>query len=229
MVTDGYAALLRRIVTRRMLTWLIVMSFCYAIYAVNTHLATGFIPGEDQGIIYAVLQTPPGSTLEYTNAKSLELEAIAKEVKEVTSITSLAGYEVLTEGRGSNSGTCIINLRDWSERKRTARQLITVLEERSRKISNVKLEFFEPPAVPGFGTAGGISMLVLDKTFSADYQRLGEVTNKFMETLKKRKEVTNLFTFYAANYPQYEVIINNNVAMQKGRSIKAAMDNFNIL
>ena len=50
-----------------------------------------------------------------------------------------------------------------------------------------------------------------------------------MAALKKRKEVTNLFTFYAANYPQYELIINNDMAMQKGVSIKTAMDNLNIL
>ncbi len=228
-VTSGYAAIVRRIAARRVLTMAVVGGFAAGIVLVNTQLATGFIPGEDQGIIYAVLQTPPGSTLEYTNAKSQELEAIAKEIKEVTSVTSLAGYEVLTEGRGSNSGTCIINLKTWSDRKRTARQIIVDLEEKCRQMSNVKLEFFEPPAVPGFGTAGGISMLVLDKTFSADYQRLGEVTEKFMAALKKRKEVTNLFTFYAANYPQYELIINNDVAMQKGVSIKAAMDNLNIL
>ena len=228
-VTGRYAAFLHRIVTRRALTSFIVIGFGYAIYVVNTQLATGFIPGEDQGMIYAVLQTPPGSTLEYTNAKSRELEAIAKEIKEVSSVTSLAGYEVLTEGRGSNAGTCIINLKDWSDRKRTARQIIVDLEEKCTRMSNVKLEFFEPPAVPGFGTAGGISTLVLDKTFSADYQRLGEVTENFMAALKKRKEVTNLFTFYAANYPQYELIINNDVAMQKGVSIKTAMDNLNIL
>ena len=228
-VTGGYAAIVRRIATRRTLTMAVVGGFAAGIVVVNTQLATGFIPGEDQGIIYAVLQTPPGSTLEYTNAKSQELEKIAKEIEEVTSVTSLAGYEVLTEGRGSNSGTCIINLKTWSDRKRTARQIIVDLEEKCRRMSNVKLEFFEPPAVPGFGTAGGISMLVLDKTFSADYQRLGEVTDKFMAALKKRKEVTNLFTFYAANYPQYELIINNDVAMQKGVSIKAAMDNLNIL
>ncbi len=228
-VTGGYAAILRRIATRRTLTLAVVGCFAAGIVGVNTKLATGFIPGEDQGIIYAVLQTPPGSTLEYTNAKSHELEEIAKEIQEVTSVTSLAGYEVLTEGRGSNSGTCIINLKTWADRKRTAREIIVDLEEKCAKISNVKLEFFEPPAVPGFGTAGGISMLVLDKTFSADYQRLGEVTEKFMAALKKRKEVTNLFTFYAANYPQYELIINNDVAMQKGVSIKTAMDNLNIL
>jgi HAE1 family hydrophobic/amphiphilic exporter-1 len=228
MVTGGYAAILRRIVTRRALTLVVVGGFTAGIVVVNMGLATGFIPGEDQGIIYAVLQTPPGSTLEYTNAKSHELEAIAKEVEEVTSVTSLAGYEVLTEGRGSNAGTCLINLKNWTERKRTAVQVIQELQERCRQMSNVKLEFFEPPAVPGFGTAGGISVLVLDKTFSANYQRLGEVTETFMDALRKRKEVTNLFTFYAANYPQYELIINNDIAMQKGVSIKAAMDNLNI-
>ncbi len=217
-VTRGYAAIVRRIATRRMLTLAIVGGFAAGIVVVNTQLATGFIPGEDQGIIYAVLQTPPGSTLEYTNAKSQDLEKIAREIEEVSSVTSLAGYEVLTEGRGSNSGTCLINLKNWSDRKRTARQIIVDLEERCRRMTNVKLEFFEPPAVPGFGTAGGISMLVLDMTFSADYQRLGEVTDKFMAALKKRKEVTNLFTFYAANYPQYELIIDNDVAMQKGVS-----------
>jgi HAE1 family hydrophobic/amphiphilic exporter-1 len=228
-VTGGYAAIVRRIATRRVLTLAVIGAFAAGIVAVNTRLPAGFIPGEDQGIIYAVLQTPPGSTLEYTNAKSQELEAIAKKIEGVTSVTSLAGYEVLTEGRGSNSGTCIINLKEWSQRKQTARQLIVELEEKCQKISNVKLEFFEPPAVPGFGTAGGISMMVLDKTFSGDYQRLGDVTDKFMAALKKRKELSNLFTFYAANYPQYELIINNDVAMQKGVSIKAAMDNLNIL
>jgi HAE1 family hydrophobic/amphiphilic exporter-1 len=227
-VTAGYASILKRIVTLRTLSMAVVGAFAVGIVVVNTQLATGFIPGEDQGIIYAVLQTPPGSTLEYTNAKSHELEAIAKEVEEVTSVTSLAGYEVLTEGRGSNAGTCLINLKTWTQRKRTARQIIQDLEEKSRRMSNVKLEFFEPPAVPGFGTAGGVSMLVLDKTFSGNYARLGEVTEKFMSALRKRKEVTNLFTFYAANYPQYDLIINNDIAMQKGVSIKAAMDNLNI-
>jgi len=227
-VTAGYAAILRRIVTRRVFTLAVVGVFVFGMVLVNTRLPSGFIPGEDQGIIYAVLQTPPGSTLEYTNAKAEALEGIAKELKEVTSVTSLAGYEVLTEGRGSNAGTCIINLKNWSERKRTARQIIEDLEERCLKLTDVKLEFFEPPAVPGFGAAGGFSMRVLDKTNTSDYQRLGEVTKEFMDALAKRKEVKNLFTFFTSDYPQYELVINNDVAMQKGVSIGKAMENLNI-
>ena len=228
-VTGGYAGLLRRIVTRRALTSFVIIGFGVGIFVVNSHLPSGFIPLEDQGMIYGVIQTPPGSTLEYTNSKSHELQAIAKKIEGVTSVSSLAGYEVLTEGRGSNAGTCLINLKPWSERKLSSKQIIEELDIRGREIANVKLEFFEPPAVPGFGAAGGFSTRVLDKTNTMDYQRLGEVSEKFMAALKKRKEVKGLFTFFASNYPQYELVIDNDVAMQKSVSIGTAMDNLSVV
>lgn len=228
-VTSAYAAFLRPIVTQRMLTLLIIGGFCFAIYAVNTQLPAGFIPLEDQGMIYGIIQTPPGSTIEYTNSKSRDLQEVAKSIDGVNSVSSLAGYEVLTEGRGSNAGTCLINLKPWSQRKMTSKQIIAELEHKCRTMTNVKLEFFEPPAVPGFGAAGGFSVRVLDKTNSMNYQALGDVTQAFMDKLEKRKEVKGLFTFFASNYPQYELVIDNDVAMQKGVSIGKAMDNLSIV
>lgn len=228
-VTGGYAALLRPIVTQRMVTMGVIGAFGAGVFAVNTTLPAGFIPLEDQGMIYAVLQTPPGSTIEYTNSKSHELQAIAKKIPGIGSVSSLAGYEVLTEGRGSNAGTCLINLKSWADRKMTSKQIIERLEHDCKELSDVKLEFFEPPAVPGFGAAGGFSTRILDKTNSMDYKRLGEVTDKFMAALGKRKEVKGLFTFFASSYPQYEIVIDNDVAMQKGVSIGKAMDNLSIV
>src|SRR4029077_2995533 len=104
-VTGIYATIVRHIISRRVLTVAIIGAFCFGILTINKVLPSGFIPLEDQGMIYGILQTPPGSTLEYTNAKSHELATICKELGEVTSVASVAGYEVLTEGRGSNSGT----------------------------------------------------------------------------------------------------------------------------
>ncbi|WP_339909517.1 efflux RND transporter permease subunit [Symmachiella dynata] len=228
-VTAGYAAILGRIITLRLVTMLVIGAFAYGILAVNEVLPSGFIPLEDQGMIYGIVQTPPGSTLEYTNSKCHELQAICEEMDEITSVSSIAGYEVLTEGRGSNAGTCIINLKPWADREATSKQIIEKLEEKGQEIANVKLEFFEPPAVPGFGAAGGFSVNLLDKTNSGDYQALGEQTDNFMEALSKRKELKGLFTFFAANYPQYEIIIDNDVAMQKGVSIRDAMDNLSIV
>ncbi len=228
-VTGGYAWILRGLVTQRLLTMLIVTGFGVGIFLVNIVLPSGFIPLEDQGIIYGIIQTPPGSTLEYTNSKSHELQAICKGFDEITSVSSIAGYEVLTQGRGSNAGTCIINLKPWAERNLTSKQIIEELEEKGREIGNVKLEFYEPPAVPGFGAAGGFSLNLLDKTNSGNYELLGKVTDAFMEALSKRKELKGLFTFFASDYPQYEVVIDNDVAMQKGVSIADAMDNLSIV
>lgn len=228
-VTGIYAGLLRRIIGLRFFTMTVIGVFVYGIFVVSRVLPTGFIPQEDQGMIYGIVQTPPGSTLEYTNAKCHELQKICKELAEVTSVSSIAGYEVLTEGRGSNAGTCIINLKPWAGRERTSKEIIEELEEKGREIANVKLEFFEPPAVPGFGAAGGFAVNLLDKTNSGNYEALGEETDRFMEALSKRKELKGLFTFFAANYPQYEILIDNDVAMQKGVSIRDAMDNLSIV
>lgn len=228
-VTGTYAKFLGLVVKQRFITALIIGAFSVGIYLVNNVLPSGFIPLEDQGIIYGIIQTPPGSTLEYTNSKARELQAICKELDEISSVSALAGYEVLTEGRGSNAGTCIINLKPWADRKLTSKEIIEELEKRGQAISNVNLEFFEPPAVPGFGAAGGFSVNLLDKTKTGDYAALGEVTDKFMAALGERKELKGLFTFFAANYPQYEIIIDNSAAMQKGVSIADAMNNLSIV
>jgi HAE1 family hydrophobic/amphiphilic exporter-1 len=231
-VTNLYAGrIVRPIVARRVLTIAVVAAFAMGIVGTSATVPKGFIPGEDQGMIYAVLQTPPGSTLEYTNAKSQELERIAEEIDGIASVTSVAGYEVLTEGRGSNAGTAIINLEDWSERELTSAEIIEALEEGTAEMTDVKLEFFEPPAIPGFGAAGGLSLRLLDQTQSStpDYERLGEINDQFMAALEERPEVGSQFTFYASDYPQYELVIDNDIAMQKGVSIEDALNNLNIL
>ncbi len=227
-MTGKYVGLLKMIVSRRVLTFLILAAFCVGIAYENKILPAGFIPNEDQSTIYAIIQTPPGSTLEKTNEVSRRLQKICEEVEGIESVSSLAGYEIMTEGRGSNAGTCLINLKPWSEREHNVKEIMEELEVASKGLG-ATVEFFEPPAIPGFGTSGGFSMRLLDKTTDTDYREFDKINKEFMENLGKRKELTGLFTFFAANYPQYELEIDNKLAMQKGVSIGKAMDNLNIM
>ncbi|WP_026993731.1 efflux RND transporter permease subunit [Flectobacillus major] len=227
-LTGKYVGLLRLIVNRRVLTFGILLAFSFGIFGITTILPSGFIPSEDQGMIYAIIQTPPGSTLERTNDISGKLQEIIQQVEGVQSVSSIAGYEVLTEGRGSNAGTCLINLKPWDERKHSVNEIIYELEERAKEIPGATIEFFDPPAVPGYGAAGGFALQLLDKTNSGDYKQLERVKNDFMKELEKRKELTGLFTFFSANYPQYEIEIDNQLAMQKGVSIGNAMNTLSI-
>jgi HAE1 family hydrophobic/amphiphilic exporter-1 len=163
-----------------------------------------------------------------TNKVAEELQQICEEVDAIESVSSLAGYEIMTEGRGSNAGTCLISLKPWSDREMSVHEVMELLEERTHNMGAV-IEYFEPPAVPGFGSSGGFSLRLLDKTTTTDYQEFDIVNNNFVNALKERKELSGVFTFFAANYPQYELEIDNKAAMQKGVSIGKAMENLNIL
>lgn len=227
-LTGRYTSIIKALVTRRVVTILSLFAFVAGTIGFNHILPTGFIPGEDQGQIYAIIQTPPGSTLEVTNEVARELQTLALDVEGVSSVSSLAGYEILTEGRGSNAGTCLINLKDWANRDQTVEEIIEELEAKTHHLGAV-VEYFEPPVVPGYGASSGLSFRLLDKTNTTDYQEFDEINQAFMDELSKRKELKGLFTFYAANYPQYKIEIDNQAAMQKGVSIGKAMENLNIL
>jgi HAE1 family hydrophobic/amphiphilic exporter-1 len=227
-VTGKYTKFLTLIVNRRVITYGILIAFGFGIAGINKILPAGFIPSEDQGQVYAIIQTPPGTTLERTNEISRKLQHLAKEVEGVSSVTSLAGYEILTEGRGSNAGTCLINLKDWSDREHSVKEIVEELEEKTKDLP-ANIEYFEPPAVPGYGTSDGFSVRLLDKGSDVDYQEFDRVNADFLAALKKRKELEGLFGFYSAKYPQYEIFVDNALAVQKGVSVGAAMENLNIM
>jgi HAE1 family hydrophobic/amphiphilic exporter-1 len=227
-VTDGYVLLLRTIAHRRWVTAGLWLLFSAGILVLGSLLPTGFIPSEDQGMLYAIVQTPPGSTLERTNDISRQLQDLVMQVEGIQSVSSIAGYEVLTEGRGSNAGTCLINLKPWSEREHTVQEIIYELEEVAKALPGATIEFFDPPAVPGFGAAGGFALQLLDKNPDGTYEDLELVKNEFMDKLESRPELTGLFTFFSANYPQFEIEIDNQLAMQKGVSIGNAMNTLSI-
>ena len=188
------------------------------------------IPLDSRDMIYAVIEAPRDSTLEYeyTRAKCHELGAIARGIDGITSVSSLAGYQIRTEDHGLGAGTSLIHLKNRSDRKLTSRQIIETVEEKCRTM-NVDLEFFEPPAVSVFVASGSCSVRVLDKTNSYSDRRPGSGAETFMDDLLKRKNLEGLFTFLAGHYPRYELVINNDVARQKGVSIADAMENLLVI
>ncbi|MBS1488460.1 MAG: efflux RND transporter permease subunit [Bacteroidetes bacterium] len=227
-ITGRYVWVLQHIAKRRSVTVGLWIVFVVGIIVIASKLPSGFIPPEDQGMIYAIVQTPPGSTLERTNDISRQLQESIMTVEGIKSVSSIAGYEVLTEGRGSNAATCLINLKPWSDRKHTVQEITYELEEKAKDFPGATIEFFDPPAVPGFGAAGGFALQLLDKNPDGTYDDLERVKNEFMAALEKRKELTGLFTFFSANYPQYEIEFDNQLAMQKGVTIGNAMNTLSI-
>ena len=224
-----YQKILGAIINRRVITWGLLLGFCAGTYFLNSSLPSGFIPNEDQGMFYAIIQTPPGSSLERTNEIAERVQKVAEGIEGVQSVSSLAGYEILTEGTGSNSGTCLINLKSWEDRKHSVDQIMKELEEKSKEITGASIELFQPPAVPGYGAAGGFELRLLDKLGTGDFKKMETVSKDFVRELSKRPELSSVFTFYSASFPQYMLRVNNDLAKQKGVTIENAMNTLSTL
>ena len=219
-----YKRLLGFIVNKRMISFGALLGFCAGIYFLNTQLPSGFIPNEDQGMFYAIVQTPSGATLERTNDVVGQLQKIAQGMEDVKSVSSLAGFEILSEGTGANTGTCLVNLKNWNDRKHSVNEVIKEFEEKAKNIQGATIEFFPPPAVPGYGAAGGFELRLLDKAGSGNYKKMETATWDFVKELNKRPELSSVFSFYSASFPQYMLIVDNDAAQQKGVTIENAMN-----
>jgi HAE1 family hydrophobic/amphiphilic exporter-1 len=228
-LSGRYQKILASIINKRVITFGLLITFLVGIFFLNNSLPTGFIPGEDQGMFYAIIQTPPGSSLERTNQIATQLQKVAEKVDGVKSVSALAGYEILSEGTGSNTGTCLINLKNWHDRKHSVQETMKDLEEKSKNISGATIEFFEPPAVPGYGAAGGFELRLLDKAGSGDFKNMETVGKEFVKELNKRPELSSVFTFYSSSFPQYMLKIDNDIAQQKGVSIDNALTTLSTL
>ncbi|TRZ76222.1 MAG: efflux RND transporter permease subunit [Chitinophagaceae bacterium] len=228
-VLGKYTKLLSLIVNRRMVTILTLIAFCLGTWKLSSNIPAGFIPNEDQGVFYAIILTPPGSTLERTNEVLGQIQKVANKMEDVQSVSTIAGFEILTEGTEACSGTVLVNLKSWDERKHSVDEAMKILEEKTKDIKGATIEFFPPPAVPGYGAAGGFELRLLDKAGSGDYKKMEEVSKAFTKELNKRKELNSVFTFYNASFPQYMLHVDNDKAQQKGISIDNAMSNLSTL
>ncbi len=224
-VSSKYQSLLGAFINKRVLVFGMLLIFCFATWGVSRFLPSGFIPTEDQGTIYVNVTTPVGATLERTESIINEIDEIAKTIPEIESNSTLSGFSMMTEGVGASYGMITISLKNWKDRKKSANEIIAILEEKTKHIKGAEIQFFPPPAVPGFGNASGFELRVLDKTGADNLQKTFATTNKFIEELEKRPEIKNVFTSFNPTFPQYLINIDQEVASKKGISVDNAMSN----
>jgi HAE1 family hydrophobic/amphiphilic exporter-1 len=228
-LSDRYKNLVRLLVGRKTITWALLLIFLAATWGISSILPTGFIPSEDQGMIYANVTAPSGATVERTEYVMDQIQQVAKDMPDVESVSTLSGFSLMTDGAGAAFGMGMVNLKPWDKRDKDMNELIAELQEKTKHIKDASIQFFSPPTVPGFGNASGFEVRVLDKTGSGNLQQTSSVTNEFIEALKKRPEIADAFTAFDASYPQYMIHVDQDIAGQKGVTVDNAMSNLQTL
>jgi HAE1 family hydrophobic/amphiphilic exporter-1 len=173
--------------------------------------------------------TPAGATLERTEEVMDQVFKSIKGVDAIESFSTLAGFSLLTDGSGASYGTGIITLKPWEERKETVDELTEIIRSKTSGIKDASIQFFPPPAVPGFGNASGFEFRIQDRSGSGDLQKLAAVSTNFAQKLNEAPEIQNTFSSFDPSFPQYLLEIDQEAAAQKGVNILPAMDNLQTL
>ncbi|WP_421919452.1 efflux RND transporter permease subunit [Marinifilum sp.] len=221
-LTDRYANSVKFLIKRKWLTGVILLFFIsLAVWFFKT-TPSGFIPNEDQGIIFCDITLPPGSTLDRTFEVCKNIESILDEMEIAKENQFIAGFSLLSRSRGANKSFGVIKLKDWSERKEDHEKVQAVIRQLFGKTAGIReaqIVFFSPPTVLGYGSSNGIEMRLQDKT-NGTSEDLMTNSKKFLMALNQRPEFQYAITSFNTGYPQYKMDVNVEKVKEAGVSVR---------
>jgi HAE1 family hydrophobic/amphiphilic exporter-1 len=226
---NNYSRFMTYLSPRKGVTIAILIGFFVLTWGTSAILPTGFIPTEDQGMIYVNVTTPAGATVERTEQVLKEIERKTKTIKAIESVSTLSGYSLVNEIAGASYGMAMINLKPWDERKESLEEIIADLTAKTKNIGDASIQYFPPPTVPGFGNSSGFEIRVLDHSGLGDLQKAAAVTKSFVDALNASPEISGAFTSFDPNFPQYMISVDQQTAAQKGITVDKAMSTLQTL
>ena len=194
-------------------------------------LPGGFLPDEDQGVIFAAVRLPDGASLERNRRVVQEVEGIARSLPGVADVSVFGGLDITTSTNNSNVSTLIITLTPWEERKSKELQFGAILAQANRRFSQVDEAIvfgFGLPPILGLGTAGGFEFMLEDRA-GGDVGQLSDAAQILTDAARQRPELVNTISSFRNSVPQYRVDVDNDKAQTLGvpiTDIYAALQTF---
>ncbi|QNL49303.1 efflux RND transporter permease subunit [Olivibacter sp. SDN3] len=182
---------------------------------------TGFIPSEDQGFIAISLSMPLGASLERTTNALKEAEQQLQNAPFTKTLNILSGFNILIEATSPSAGVAFILLKPHNERGeiKDINEIMNVVSEKLTSIKGANFFVFTFPTVPGFSNVDGLDMVLQDRT-GGKLDKFDQVGQTFLAELMNRPEIQVAFTTFRADYPQYELEVDDVKAEQLSVSTK---------
>jgi hydrophobe/amphiphile efflux-1 (HAE1) family protein len=180
------------------------------VYFGLTRLPTGFLPEEDQGYFFVNVQLPDAASLNRTESVVGQVRELLHESDSVRNVITVTGFSMLAGAQSSNTGMAIAVLKPWRERTRpelTVQGLIASMTTRFAAIAAANVVAFNPPSIPGLGTAGGFDIRLQGLEGQAP-QAMAAAANGFIYAANQAPEIGRAFTTFSAGVPQINVEVD---------------------
>jgi HAE1 family hydrophobic/amphiphilic exporter-1 len=184
----------------------------------SSHLPSSFLPDEDQGYLYINMQLPNSASMERTGTAAKQVEDVLAKTPGVQYTTSVIGFSLLSFVRTSYNAFFFVTLKPWEDRKTQAEQFQAIkarLNQQLRGLPEGTVFGFSPPAIPGVGTAGGVTFVLEDRA-GKDVQFLSNNLAKFMAAARKRPEIGMMITTFIPSVPQKFVNVDKDKVLKQG-------------
>jgi len=208
----------------------------YAVLLVATGFSlvntpSGFIPEQDQGFLIGVVQLPPGSSLDRTEAVMERASDLIKNTEGVEGMVAFAGLDGTSFSFGSNAATFFIRLDAFEDRK-TAEQgaaaLAGAITGATMGIEDAQIFVIAPPAVQGLGNGNGFQMMVQDRS-GAGYRPLEGATYAMMGAAAQKPDlVQQVFSTYNTGSPRITADVDRDKALMMGVQPSAVFDTLGV-
>jgi len=219
-LSDNFAASVRTTTRYWPAMFLILGGTVGAAFLISQEIPSSFVPVEDQGYFFIVMQLPDGAALARTEEVAREVRAIVKARPEVDDVVEITGLNFLTGAAQSNSGVAFAILKPWAQRagkQHSAQSIVTALRPKLMGIPASIALIFDPPSIPGLGTTGGFEFEVEDRT-GKGASKLDAVTQAFIAEARKQPELNGqqLLTTFGTSTPQLNFVLDREKAKQLG-------------
>ena len=187
----------------------------------SSHLPASFLPDEDQGYLYINMQLPNSASMERTSEAAKQVEQVLASTPGVQYTTSVIGFSLLSFVRTSYNAFFFVTLKPWEDRKTQAEEFQAIkahLNEQLRQFPEGTVFGFSPPAIPGVGTAGGVTFILEDRA-GKNVQFLSDNLTKFMAAARKRPEIGTIFTTFIPSVPQKFINVDKDKVLKQGVSL----------
>lgn len=225
-LTDFYIHYVKKFVYSRKTTLIFYFSILALMFLLFKLIPTGFIPDEDQAVLMAQVSLPAGASLSRTSDVMEKFENTVEKIEGVKEVIVFVGMGP------TNQAFSVIRLNPWDERELNVfRKIVRAVTGRPTDLSHngilgeirkntsyireASVGVFSPPAISGMSMLGGFEFQMLSK---GEYtpQQLEKYSNMLMMTANQNKDLSNVFTTYQANVPQYIVNVDYQKALAQG-------------
>jgi HAE1 family hydrophobic/amphiphilic exporter-1 len=228
-LSQRYAESVRRLIALRKPMLALFAVALGATYLISTRIPSTFLPVEDQGYFFVVIQLPDGSSLQRTDEVAKKVRDVLQSTPGVDIVGAITGFNFLTSAAQSNSAVEFAILKPWDERppEQSAPNIVNALRMKLLMIPEALVLSFDPPSIPGMGNTGGFEFQVQDLAGRGS-AALNDALQAVIAEARKQPELNaqGLFSTFSTSTPQLQYDLDRSKAKSLGLSLP---DVFNTL